>query len=63
MTIREVDFKKESKPIFTAQVVKEIPSSLTYLAKANMSYYKDLRKEGFSEEQALELVKSFKWGG
>ena len=39
----------------------EMTKALIGLAKMNKTYYDSLIKEGFTEAQALELIKSFKW--
>lgn len=35
--------------------------AMSEIAKANKVYYDSLIKEGFTEQQALQIVMTFKW--
>ena len=57
-----VDIPKEDKPLMTVKEINKFIEYLSVSAKINWSYFNDLKAQGFTEEQALELVKVFKIG-
>jgi hypothetical protein len=57
-----VDIPKEDKPLMTVKEINKFIEYLSVSAKVYWSYFNDLKAQGFTEEQALELVKVFKIG-
>lgn len=55
-----VDIPTETKPLMTTKEIKQFTEYLLLLAKLNWTYFNELKDKGFTEEQALELVKVFK---
>ena len=55
-----VDMPKQ-KPMMTKTEIENFLQLQVILAKANMTYYKTLLEEGFTETQALDLVKTNKY--
>lgn len=55
-----VDIPKEDKPLLTTKQINQFMEYLSVSAKLNWNYYNDLKAQGFTDEQALELVKVFK---
>ena len=41
--------------------MKALLNGLVYIAEANKVYYDQLVKQGFTEQQALDIVKAWKW--
>lgn len=60
MNVVELDTK--DKPLMTVKQITQFMEYLNVSAKLNWSYFNDLKAQGFTEEQALELVKVFKIG-
>jgi len=60
MNVVELDTK--DKPLMTVKQITQFMEYLNVSAKLNWAYFNDLKAQGFTDEQALELVKVFKVG-
>lgn len=58
MKVVELDTKE--KPLMTMTQINQFLEYLSVSAKLNWAYFNDLKAQGFTDEQALELVKVFK---
>lgn len=58
MNVVELDTK--DKPLMTVKQINQFMEYLNVSAKLNWAYFNDLKAQGFTDEQALELVKVFK---
>lgn len=58
--MKVVDLPLEDKPLMTTKQINQFIEYLTISAKLNWTYFNELKAKGFTEEQALELVKVFK---
>jgi hypothetical protein len=61
--MKVVDIGNTDKPLMTTTQLKQFLEFMAIQAQINWSYFNDLKGQGFSEHQALEIVKHFKVGG
>lgn len=59
--MKVVDIGLSEKPLMTNNQLKEAITAFTYMAEMNWSYFQALKTQGFSEQQAIEIVKSYKF--
>lgn len=60
--MKVVEMTTTDKPLMTATQVKQFLEYMAIQAKINWAYFTDLKAQGFTEQQALEIVKNFKVG-
>lgn len=60
--MKVVDIGNTEKPLVTAKDIKQLIEYVSIHAQINWAYFTDLKAQGLTEQQALEIVKNFKVG-
>lgn len=55
-----VDIGNKDKPLVTSKDIKQLIEYVSVNAQLNWVYFTELKARGFTEQQALEIVKHFK---
>lgn len=59
--MKVVDINSADKPLMTLKQLNDAIEGFKVFAKLNHSYYTNLIEQGFTEAQALEIVKAYKF--
>lgn len=59
--MKVVDINSAEKPLMTLKQINDAIEGFKVFAQLNHSYYTSLIEQGFTEAQALEIVKTYKF--
>ena len=59
--MKVVDINSADKPLMTMKQINDAIEGFKVFAQLNHNYYNSLIEQGFTEAQALEIVKAYKF--